>query len=199
MRNINDFKAIKILLVLFFVLATRNISAQWNKFSFVIETGHESRSLSLVSFENNIHGARQVISNVDDAFHYLVVARGRGDWSLDEDVCSDIHLQGKAIYKYLCTEAKKIYKRKFDIDFYGHKFAIVNQECFNPVNFGIDYHKEGYDGFACFWYANGHWIYSLYNDNGKVDCSEICKLFGGGGHKGAAGFTTKQFISTQLP
>lgn len=60
MRNINDFKAIKILLVLFFVLATRNTSAQWNKFSFVIETGHESRSLSLVSFENNIHRARFV-------------------------------------------------------------------------------------------------------------------------------------------
>ena len=27
-------------------------------------------------------------------------------------------------------------------------------------------------------------------DDGKVDCSEICKANGGGGHKGAAGFTT---------
>ncbi len=58
MRNINDFKAIKILLVLFFVLATRNTSAQWNKFSFVIETGHESRSTSFITFEDNVFGAR---------------------------------------------------------------------------------------------------------------------------------------------
>ena len=156
--------------------------------------GHKGteEELKVLEFQ---YGARQVISNVDEAFHYLVVARGRGDWSFDEGVCSDIHLQGKAIYKYLCTEAKGIYKRKFDIDFYGHKFAIVNQDRFNPINFCIDYHKEGYEGFACFWYANGIWTYSLYNDNGEVDCSEICKLFGGGGHKGAAGFTTKQFIS----
>ena len=52
----------------------------------------------------------------------------------------------------------------------------------------IDYHKDGYDGCACFHYANGMWNFSLYNDNGEVDCSVIAKQFGGGGHKGASGF-----------
>ena len=69
-----------------------------------------------------------------------------------------------------------------------HVFLCVNQERFNPINFGIDYHKEGYDGFACFWYKNGKWMWSLYNDNEEVDCSVIAKQYGGGGHKGAAGF-----------
>ena len=64
----------------------------------------------------------------------------------------------------------------------------INKERFNPINFGIDYHKDGYEGCACFHYANGMWNFSLYNDNGEVDCSQIAKQFGGGGHKGAAGF-----------
>ena len=31
------------------------------------------------------------------------------------------------------------------------------------------------------------WNFSLYNDNGEVDCSQIAKQYGGGGHKYAAG------------
>lgn len=68
------------------------------------------------------------------------------------------------------------------------RFICINKERFNPINFKIDYHKDGYDGAACFHYANGMWNFSLYNDNGLVDCSVIAKQYGGGGHKGASGF-----------
>lgn len=134
------------------------------------------------------YGARQAISNVIEAYQTLVIARGRGDFSFDEDVCSDILLQGKAIYKYMVTQAKQTYQRKFDIIIDEYKFGCVNEVRFNPINFGIDYHKDGYDGFACFHYQDGKFNYSLYNDDGKVDCSVIAKNRGGGGHKGAAGF-----------
>ena len=69
-----------------------------------------------------------------------------------------------------------------------YNFICINEERFNPINFGIDYHKDGYDGVACFHFDGTHWNFSLYNDNGLVDCSAIAKQFGGGGHKGAAGF-----------
>lgn len=36
--------------------------------------------------------------------------------------------------------------------------------------------------------------YSIYSDKDNIDCSKIAEQFGGGGHKGAAGFTTKQQI-----
>lgn len=154
------------------------------------------------------YGARQLITNTDEAFWQLMVARGRGDWTLDADLCDDIHLQGKAIYKYLCSDAKQIYKRRFDVEFNTrgnedrdwtssdkkYKFACVNQERFNPVNFGINYHDDGYDGFACFHYANGKFNYSLYNDNKNVDCSIIAKGLGGGGHKGASGFISDKIL-----
>lgn len=107
----------------------------------------------------------------------------------DEDIIPTYLERGRAIYRYLHEEAKQIYSKKFSVFFKGKHFAVVNRERFNPVNFGIDYHKDGYEGFACFWWTGKVWMFSLYNDDGKVDCSEICKQYGGGGHKGAAGFT----------
>lgn len=192
------------------------------------------------------YGARQEISNYDDAYFELQNCIGTNDKR-----CDDIWRSGISIYNYLCTEAKQSYKNGFKITFeedpeYAtgmvYDFICINKERFNPINFGIDYHSyktlsigdkftttfdenthtvvriepnlklslglcyyiedgtyivsrdinecKGYDGAACFHY-NGVtklWNFSLYNDNGLVDCSVIAKQFGGGGHKGASGF-----------
>jgi len=46
---------------------------------------------------------------------------------------------------------------------------------------------------CCQYYHNGEvFTISLYSKKGGVDVSEICKSFGGGGHAGAAGFTSKE-------
>ena len=166
------------------------------------------------------YGARSVISNYDEAYNWLT--KCKSEIVLNNNPNYNIHIvfqntneiwnKGKAIYQYLCTEAKQIYKNGFEIKFAvmtenqmnekdfdfikgatyfkWKKFICINKERFNPINFGIDYHKDGYDGVACFWY-NGNtkrWHFSLYNDNSLVDCSTIAKQFGGGGHKGASGF-----------
>ena len=140
------------------------------------------------------YGARQIITNYEDA--YEVLQENLLEW--ESRGVDAILSKGESIYQYLCTEAKQTYKKAFPIilnermvlqdDRNYYKFLAVNQERFNPINFGIDYHKDGYDGAACFWYANNKWHFSLYNDNGEVDCSAIAKQYGGGGHKGAAGF-----------
>ena len=42
---------------------------------------------------------------------------------------------------------------------------------------------------------DGEWFhYSLYSTDSSVDCSKIAEAYGGGGHKGAAGFRTKTLI-----
>jgi oligoribonuclease NrnB/cAMP/cGMP phosphodiesterase (DHH superfamily) len=136
------------------------------------------------------YAARSYFKNPDDCLEML-------KWDLgytvieSEKSIDNLLISGKGIYKYLCTEAEQIYSRKLDVNFDGHKFAIVNAPRFNPINFGIKYHEDGYDGAGCFYYENGQWLFSLYNDNGLVDVSIICKNRGGGGHKGAAGFRTK--------
>lgn len=180
--------------------------------------GHKGtdEELDVLEFQ---YGARQVISNYEDAYNYLNKVLIGG--STENHHMLMIMESGRSIYKYLCTEAKQIYKRTFGVIFnleqildikeqniikrdystregiayIPYKFLCVNQDRFNPINFGIDYHKDGYDGFACFWFANGKWNFSLYNDNGEVDCSLIAKQYGGGGHKGAAGFVTNDLKS----
>ena len=153
------------------------------------------------------YGARQCISNYEEAYWYLTT-KTMYDTELNVSMTDRILERGKTIYKYLCTEAKQIYKKAFPIvlqeqtwfesgtflgkmtngSYKDRKFLCVNQERFNPIDFGIDYHKEGYDGFACFWYKDGKWMWSLYNDNGNIDCSIIAKQYECGEHKGAAGF-----------
>lgn len=157
------------------------------------------------------YGARECISNYKEAYNWLqsVISDENPKHIERTTIKNTYHYdlildKGRSIYQYLCTEAKQDYKNTFPITFFEksnildiennpgnivRKFLTINKQRFNPINFGIDYHKDGYDGFACFWYtSNGKWNWSLYNDNGEVDCSLIAKQFGGGGHKGAAGF-----------
>lgn len=126
------------------------------------------------------YAARAQIFNPEEAYKALISIT-------DKDINGWLDV-GQGIYSYLCTEAQQIYKRAFSVIYGAYKIFAVNQERFNPINFGIDYHKDGYDAFLCFHYQNSKWMFSLYNDNGFVDCSVICKENGGGGHKGAAGF-----------
>lgn len=132
------------------------------------------------------YAARASLRNVDECYKALIDVR-------DEDIEGWLNV-GEGIYSYLCTEARQKYDKKFEVWLDGKLFACVNDWRMNPVNFGIDYHADGYDGFACFWYENGQFTYSLYNDNGDVDCSVIAKNRGGGGHKGASGFRSDEII-----
>lgn len=153
------------------------------------------------------YGARMKISNYENAYHFLKLTLDKYNKPNRPEYSqlNDIYEQGRSIYQYLCTEAKQSYKNGFEIEFiiengihhtdkeggYSNKylkFICINKERFNPINFGIDYHKDGYDGAACFHYDGKQYYFSLYNDNGLVDCSIIAKQFDGGGHKGAAGF-----------
>ncbi len=137
--------------------------------------------------------ARAYLKNPDDCLVMLLYEIGRV--AVPSEMSIQNMLQaGKGIYKYLCTEAEQKYSKRFTIELDGWKFGCVNDWRLNPINFGINYHQDGYDGFACFWYENGQFSYSLYNDNGLVDCSVIAKKRGGGGHKGASGFRSEIVI-----
>lgn len=178
--------------------------------------GHKgtSEETKVLEFQ---YGTRQCISNYEEAYEYLqreLYYNSHIPSEYDIDPIYEIHKQGKAIYQYLCTEAKQSYSTGFEVELKEYKddmnlnpfdltkgtnlirkFICINKERFNPINFGIDYHKDGYDGCACFHYANGMWNFSIYNDNGLVDCSVIAKQFGGGGHFSASGMilNNKQF------
>lgn len=146
------------------------------------------------------YAMRAYCKNMDDCYNYLT-----GEGFLKINLIEKYEFRiglflelGKGIYKYLHGEAKQSYKNGFPIYFEEsvpypnyttlRKFVGINKEKFNPDNFGIDYRKDGYDGVASFYYADGKWNFTLYSNNKEVDCSVIAKTFGGGGHRGAAGF-----------
>ncbi len=182
--------------------------------------GHKDteEELEVLEFQ---YGARSIISDYQQASHYLKESLRYRDevWKNPTEYSpeTNIQLRGIYIYQYLLAEAKQAYKNGFEIIFDENtqsnkigamftlkddskevhiqkiKFICINKERFNPINFGIDYHADGYDGAACFHYDGVAklWRFSLYNDNGTIDCSAIAKEFGGGGHKGASGFVVK--------
>ncbi len=146
------------------------------------------------------YGARSLIHNYEEAYEYLISSYS--DYSCGYSIEKEIYMKGKPIYQYLCIEAKQVFKNGFNIHLYystsdaiPKRFICINKERFNPVDFGIDYHKDGYDGVVSFCFDGKQFDFSLYNDNEKVDCSLIAKQYGGGGHKGASSFrlNIKQF------
>lgn len=138
------------------------------------------------------YGARSVIKNREDAYTYLNIEFMEYE-PYNQEINNSIAEKGIYIFNFLKTDAslafEKIYSIKMLTENQGWvNLAVVNKERFNPINFEIDYHKHGYDAFVCYWYDGKTWKFSVYNDNGKFDCSKFAQSFGGGGHKGAAGF-----------
>ena len=45
------------------------------------------------------------------------------------------------------------------------------------------------------WVFDGtQYVYSIFSGNLEIDCSKIAESYGGGGHKGAAGFSSKDLL-----
>lgn len=101
---------------------------------------------------------------------------------------------GKIMLKYRDSFAKEYCESKgFETEFEGYKVYAMNvglagSDWFKSVDDG------SYDILMPFSFngRNGTWTYSMYSKT--VDVSNIAKKFGGGGHKGAAGFNTDQMI-----
>lgn len=77
-------------------------------------------------------------------------------------------------------------------DIFDGTVAVINRTS-NSIIFGEDYNIYPLCVTFTFDPRRNEYKYSLYSNTKKfdTDCSAIAKLFGGGGHKGAAGFTYK--------
>lgn len=76
--------------------------------------------------------------------------------------------------------------------------AICCNRQMNSIGFGDDYNK--YDITIPFYYTgSGKWTYSMYTKKTEsIHVGNICKVFGGGGHAGAAGFTSDECVFDHL-
>lgn len=115
----------------------------------------------------------------------------------DDFVCADLIMYGSTMNDYRDGWAKEYCRTKgFETIIDGIKaFAInlgnCNSEYFKSVDNG------DYDIFIPFSYNGEKWTYSLYSKT--IDVSEIAKKYGGGGHKGAAGFSSTELLFKKVP
>lgn len=69
------------------------------------------------------------------------------------------------------------------------RVLACNTIVFNSLFFDGFYDPTKHDVMCAYCQlASGKWKVSLYTTKPELDCGAICKTFGGGGHKGAAGF-----------
>jgi len=105
--------------------------------------------------------------------------------------------RGKTIWKYeISQNKKKCDSMAFESEFEypnGRKLnaiccnlGMVNSQLFDSV-----WDPEKHDVMVAFCRRNGVWNVSLYTTKDDIDCGEIAKSFGGGGHKQVAGFSCK--------
>jgi oligoribonuclease NrnB/cAMP/cGMP phosphodiesterase (DHH superfamily) len=110
----------------------------------------------------------------------------------EPDFVDKIIEEGKLITKYRDQWAKMYCESKgFEVEFEGYRcFAMnlgyCNSEYFNSIN------ESEYDILISFCFDKNIWTYSLYSST--VNVAKIAQKYGGGGHKGASGFQSKEVI-----
>jgi len=79
----------------------------------------------------------------------------------------------------------------YESELAGHKCYVINRKT-NSWIFG---NKINEYPFVVVWVFTGDkYSYSLFSTNKDVDCSKIAESLGGGGHKGAAGFSSDKLL-----
>ena len=89
-----------------------------------------------------------------------------------------------------CNDYAKSYG--FETEFEGYKCFALGLYMFGSEAFGD--RMKNYDICLSFAYLGDNWTVGLYSDDKGIDVSKIAMKYGGGGHKGAAGF-----VSNNLP
>lgn len=113
--------------------------------------------------------------------------------TLDDDYLNlpDILDRGYAARQYARNVDSGSMKSSFLVDWEGLKFLCLNGRG-NSMTFAIrDLQATGHDALMMFYFNGLKWVVSLYHalHRNDLDLSAIAVKHGGGGHKGACGFT----------
>lgn len=123
---------------------------------------------------------------------------------IEDHLMEDLILQGRAILNFLAQKNEEECNNfSFEATVGKYRAICMNTLEFNSTTFDSVWDEEKYDIMMPFAVQNNGLVrFSLYTTKEDVDCSEIAKTFGGGGHKKAAGFMVaddsslfKDFIS----
>ena len=116
-----------------------------------------------------------------------------------DDVCQKYIEKGTAIQAYNNYYNGTIAKEfAFERILWGGKRVLcLNSPGHGSLRLQPAFDPARHDAMLLFSFDGEQWDYGLYagsGDTNRIDCSAIAASYGGGGHKGAAGFTTKELL-----
>ena len=92
--------------------------------------------------------------------------------------------------KLMLASILQLYEREIqyasEIEFHGYSALVLNTQAFNSLAFEQHPKKSEYDLFISYAIRGDKLRVGLYSE--KIDVADLAKKYGGGGHKGAAGF-----------
>jgi len=96
---------------------------------------------------------------------------------------------GRTVLKYQKQQNTRAAQfTAFEVEFEGLRAICMNNGGANSQLFESVYDEAKHDIMIPFVFTGKHWTFSIYSTKPDIDCSELAKKYGGGGHKGAAGF-----------
>ena len=129
------------------------------------------------------YGMRYLSKDINDYPNYILINNNKID---------DIINIGKITYNFEIKQNEKTAKaNSFEFNFDGLRAICLNSSNFSSLIFDSIYNPDKHDIMFRFNYNGKEWIVSLYSEKPNIDCSKYAKSYGGGGHKGAAGFQIK--------
>ena len=135
-------------------------------------------------------GMRAICSSPTE-FPSLLLSDGKES---DEFVERTIE-SGKAILDYLRKiDATLMERKSFEADFLGKKALCLNASTYSFLTFASRWDSAKYDVAVGFSFNGSQWTGSIYTDKSDVDCNELARQLGGGGHKRASGFAVKDIL-----
>lgn len=110
------------------------------------------------------------------------------------EVVDNIIEQGSLLLRYQEQQNETSMKSSFDATIDDIKLLCLNTGHRNSQVFQSKWNEADYDMMLAFSFTGKKWSYSVYSTKQDVDCSVFAKKYGGGGHKGAAGFYTDNML-----
>jgi oligoribonuclease NrnB/cAMP/cGMP phosphodiesterase (DHH superfamily) len=105
--------------------------------------------------------------------------------------------RGKLINEYKKSFNKnELVDKCFTINFHDYKTLCLNScsvSSFELISSGL-YDENKHDIILIYYFNGNVYSYGIYSQKKDIDVSYIAKIYGGGGHPGASGFTTKEMI-----
>jgi oligoribonuclease NrnB/cAMP/cGMP phosphodiesterase (DHH superfamily) len=115
---------------------------------------------------------------------------------IDIDTVFKVIEKGKLIKTYIDLDNKEY------LDSYGYESELEGYKCYvinKKTNSWIFGDKINEYPLVIVWVFDGEkYSYSLFSESKEIDCSKIAEKFGGGGHKGAAGFSGDRLLVKKI-